>query len=1364
MSNQFNAQPNEVFQPQQYQPEQYQSEKIIKSKKLIILGLLVIIGISAIGGFYFWKKRTQKYIKPTYRQVYRLVNEKISQSAPIVIYLPRKMNKQVAQKSIKFDPQIEGKWLHSENEKEIIFKPKNKLKLNRYYTVELALNQPEETTIKADFLVVEDPEIIAIFPKENSEVSENSEITIVFNRPMVPLTTLTELESRDVPVEITPVTEGKFKWVTTNTLQFIPKERLKRSSHYKVKVKSGLVSMDNLKVKGKERKFVTRRLKYLKLTQGDITYNQPISIYFNQPVDLEKTKKEIILRDLDTGEEIPFIAEYGSDSDWEKERDEEGGWIFGGVNFTKLTASLAKKFGFNWLFWQEQPEEKEKKEERNKSVIRIYNKADRFGRKKFWDFGNNYILEIKKAYPAEGDIILDEKATAAVHASGIIAEVSAESERTGYATPQFFDPQGKLWIKFYEEIDLRKSKYKISKLKDIGYGEKCKDENKEVSLDVECEKVPDKRKIFITFKDKEIGRGENLQVKFEKIVNKEGLTLNKEPVTVAVRSYPKFEVLRTFPGKNVTGASLTELVICSNSPIAVPPKKDYEKYFTANLDYELKYWSPSRRVDRYSKYEKCNKGEFSTTIGYGLIPLSDYSLELHLEDVFGQKLSYSLKFRTGQMSNVYRNFYHFQRSYNVTSPQKTKLNFAVQNMEYVNLEICRLEPLDFLYYLEKRLGSYDPPSSITRCQKIVRDKITLPERYWIKNYFQVDIKNYFEDPIGHYILTFYHPDYYYYSKYKRKRFQIYERSYLTVTNLAVTEKRINLEYATYGARKPLSPEEINKLNNLYWVTDLNTLEPISGAKVTLYRKSSEDKNSPLIFSGTYTTNEQGIALTDAVYGLRGAIISKGKDSTVIPSSESILNYGSRAFSAQKFYLYTDKPIYRPNSEVFIKGIYRVGYDGNYEIYRGKKVNLKVYNSKRDEILNKDFEVNDYGTFNTKLILDRKAPLGTYEVCADEYSCIYFDVQEYVPASFEVKIKSDKEEYVSKDTVNLEIEANYYFGVPLEGGEVTYTISSQNYYFDRYSDGYFNFGSSWYYWPPYSYGEKFILRGRTSLNSQGKAKISQSLDFEKLFKDKEERKSKIIVVDVTVKDSQGKSVSAQKSFIVHAGEFYLGLSTDKLFLGKNEKFNLRLKTVNTQGKGIKVKNINLSLYKVKWIYSKRLGREGGYHYKWEKRKELVKEYRVSTDKNGNYTQELKIDKEGCYEIEASARDKANNLVWTTYELYVYGEGAVSIRPTEETKLEVEAEKINLNVGEEGEIIIKSPYQKAKALISIERGKIFDYQIEDIKGNLHSFKFKVKNEYIPNIYVSVLLLSSKPEVKFGNVEFNALNFTINNKWFG
>ena len=550
--------------------------------------------------------------------------------------------------------------------------------------------------------------------------------------------------------------------------------------------------------------------------------------------------------------------------------------------------------------------------------------------------------------------------------------------------------------------------------------------------------------------------------------------------------------------------------------------------------------------------------------------------------------------------------------------------------------------------------------------------------------------------------------------------------------------------ANFGANEPLSAQQLDQLQNLYWVSNLGTLEPVAGATILFYQGDN------LVFAGSDFTDEKGVALTKVLPNIRGVIISFGDDSTVIPNTQSRVNYGRSASAAEKIYLYTDKPIYQPGQEVFIKGIHRIGYDGNYEIFQDRPVNLKVSNSKNDEISSEDLQINDFGTFDTKFILEKDSPLGAYRICVEQYSCISFDVQQFVPAAFEVTVSADKEEYISKDIINLDVQADYFFGAPVEAGKVSYTVSSQNYYFDRYSGRYFSFGQRRYYYSPFPYGDKFLLRGETTL-VDGQAVISLPMDFAEFFANDEEKQSKLIIFDITVQNQQGQSVSIQRSSIVHAGELYLGVKAEKSFVSKNEEVAVRVKSVDIKGKEVAAGDVAMDVYTVKWIYAKRQGVGGGYSYIWEKQRDLVEQYMFSTDKNGDHTETLRLAKEGQYEIEVWTTDGRGNPIRSISNLYVYGKGAVSIQPSTGTKLELEAESTSLNVGEKGEIIIKSPYAKAKALITIERGKIFDYEIKDIQGNLANYTFIVEEQHVPNVFVSVLLQSADPEVKFGQLEF-------------
>jgi len=1279
-------------------PENKVINKLKNKKSVLIITLFLFVFISLITVLYFYKNKKTEFQVPRveYAQAYSLTNDKISQSAGIAVYLPLnvKLSKNEAQENTKFTPEIKGSWIESNKDDVAIFKPDEILKIGRYYTAVLEI---DEKTIENDFLIVDDPKVLTVFPKVDSEASEDSEITVMFNRPMVPITTLDVLESYGTPIEIYPPTAGKYKWIGTATAQFIPEERLMRSSNYTVKIKPEFVSMDGLSIDGYEHKFTTRKLRYEYLSSKITIYNKPIRVKFNQPVDLRKTSSEVELMNTTSNQRVEFIAEYGRKSVYNNE-------------------------------------ENKYEESEDKSVILIYNKKDKHNRDKLWDFENNYSLKINKAYPLEGDIFIDTQKVTSIQITGIIKNTSATSERTNFATPDFFDPEGKLWIEFYEGIDLAKSKISADKLVKVDY-----------------EKEADKSKIYLEFDYHKINNSDVLKVNLEKIINTENLQINNSALVKNITVIPDFKILRTIPDNNSSNASLSEFIICSNSPLTVPAKEDVNKYLKADLEFEFKSWQKTRRVpDNPGSYYKCRSREFESKIAYGLMPERWYNFEIKVNDHFGREDNIKKNFKTGKMPEHYLNFYNFQKRYNVTTPEKTKLTYAVENMDYINLQICELNPQDMLDYLETGLSYANP--TVKNCQRIIKDKIDLPKKYWIKNYFTVNLKDYISNPLGHYVLTFSHPDYK--ERYGENKKQVYERTSLTITNLGVVEKKVEMRDQSYyygnNQTSKLTGEQQEKLKNIYWVTTFKDTEAVAGAKIQLFERISSSKSSWLKESAPYYTNNSGIAETMIGNNLAGVIVSKGDDSALISNKTNKLQYGDTARSAQKIYAYTDRPIYRPGHEVYLKGLYRVGYDGDYEIFREEKIPVKVYDSKNKEIFNQELEVSEFGTFDTKIILDTKASLGRYRIDA-KGATTYFDVQEYVPAPFKVEAKTDREEYISGDTLNLDIDADYYFGAPVEGGEVEYGIASQNYYFDKYKGEYFNFGSGWYYCYDCSYGDKFISRSKTELDNHGKAKISFKLDLKELFKDDENSKSKIFVAYMTVKNSSGQSVSAQKSFIVHRGEHYLGLKTDKYFLGKNEFFKAKVKSVNTEGKEIAVNNINLKINKVKWVQNKRKEVDGGYYYKWEKKLELVKEKKFNTDQNGNWSGDFSLSEEGSYEIVLISKDSRGNTITNSRSIYVYGKAQVDVRRTNDEELEIVVEKSSLQVGDQAEIIIKSPYKKARALVSVERGRIFDYKIIDLDQSLYKYSVDVPLKYIPNFYISVVLLSPDPEIKYGQVGF-------------
>lgn len=76
-----------------------------KNKLKWFLGILLVLLI----GFVFFAK--DKTPVQRYSEGYSLVAEKVSQSAPIKIYLPQGVNKETAKQAISFEPEIQGEWV-----------------------------------------------------------------------------------------------------------------------------------------------------------------------------------------------------------------------------------------------------------------------------------------------------------------------------------------------------------------------------------------------------------------------------------------------------------------------------------------------------------------------------------------------------------------------------------------------------------------------------------------------------------------------------------------------------------------------------------------------------------------------------------------------------------------------------------------------------------------------------------------------------------------------------------------------------------------------------------------------------------------------------------------------------------------------------------------------------------------------------------------------------------------------------------------------------------------------------------------------------------------------------------------------------
>jgi len=945
----------------------------LSSRKLqYVTGAVFLLGAGvSIYAYGFYFENFMRFYTPEYSLATSLTHDTYSQSANVKVYVPDGMSKEVAMENVSIVPNISGEWSF-EGDRILAFDPANKLRKGRHYAI-LLVKQGD--TLGKDFYVDDNPRVLSIFPSSEAEADEESEITIAFNRPMVPLSTLDAMIVEDVPVTIEPETEGVFEWIGTRTLQFKPTESLLPASHYSVKVRSDLKSLDGVPVDAFEHDFDTRHLRILHSSSGSLSFSSPVQYRFNQEVDIDSFRKNIKAKGVGATDNPEVIVEYG------KEKNEETG-----------------------------------EQQENKEEVLVYKAQDRFGRAKLWDFEQNYSLSVNRINSLRGDIPYKGKYDVDIDIKPIIDSVTAQSDRYRNVKPDFFDPEGVLAIRLFEEIDLEKSVIRGDNVRSVEYGQKCKyaaAENTSYEHNKVCDTESDKKKLLVTFDSSKIGRSEEVIVRLEKIINTDGIQLADEAIESRVVTIPSLSVRQFFhKDESSDAASLDSMTLCSSVPLYSPggeddPEKALENFMHANELFLLRSVYASSYMGAYY----CGDEEFSMSVQYNLLPDTKYDISLQLQDIFGEKNKFKFELKTKQPTRDVIQTIHYQTRYgqNITTPERTKLAYGVKYMDFVDVEICKTDAMQYMDLMRHKNGNYwsRKPGEV-QCSDTKKDTIQLSnvKNPWEQKFFHIDINKYYPDQVGYFIVYLSNPNFI-----DHDGEQEYDTTLITVTNLGIVEKKVKL---TESAR---SEEDQLNAGNLYWVFDLNTLEPIRDASVQAYKSAYKRENGEAeravrrSYSESYMekkedvrTDKHGIARTSVKHDHSYVLVERDGDSAILGSYQETLERSSYGSVQEKVYVYTDRPIYRPGQEVHMKALLRIGYDGAYDFYPDREVKVTVTGSSRNVIYNGAAFISEYGAIHASFAVPEEANLGTYTVEVEGYNGKgSFDVEEYVASPYKVDV-------------------------------------------------------------------------------------------------------------------------------------------------------------------------------------------------------------------------------------------------------------------------------------------------------------------------------------------------------------------------
>lgn len=179
-----------------------------------------------------------------YRQPDR--GEELKVDAPLVLTFDQAMNRGSVEKAFRVEPAVQGTF-DWPTDRVVIFEPEKPWQRESVYDIvvdDSAQSQeglPLREAISFRFITTGYLEVTQVQPAaDTTEVGVDNTITVMFNRPVVPLVSVSDMAGLPDPLVFDPPLEGKGEWLNTSIYVWRPAGGLQPSTTYHVTVKAGL--------------------------------------------------------------------------------------------------------------------------------------------------------------------------------------------------------------------------------------------------------------------------------------------------------------------------------------------------------------------------------------------------------------------------------------------------------------------------------------------------------------------------------------------------------------------------------------------------------------------------------------------------------------------------------------------------------------------------------------------------------------------------------------------------------------------------------------------------------------------------------------------------------------------------------------------------------------------------------------------------------------------------------------------------------------------------------------------------------------------------------------------------------------------
>jgi alpha-2-macroglobulin len=439
------------------------------------------------------------------------------------------------------------------------------------------------------------------------------------------------------------------------------------------------------------------------------------------------------------------------------------------------------------------------------------------------------------------------------------------------------------------------------------------------------------------------------------------------------------------------------------------------------------------------------------------------------------------------------------------------------------------------------------------------------------------------------------------------------------------------------------------------------------------------------------------------------------------------------------HLFTERPVYRPEQAVHIKGWARRRHQGELEPITSS--GLLEIQGPGDQSWSHRLGTSGSGGFYQKFEED-KLPSGAYTATfmADRDEgyrgarcSVTWQMEAYRLPRFEVDLAAPERTALDRE-FEVKLDASYYAGGQVAGRPVRWRVTQYPYDyapdaregFLYSSDGRFGRGRRFETTP--------ALDREVTTDGEGHDVLVLDPSVEPTAH------PRTYVIEATVTGDDDQTVTATTR-VKALPSFVLGLEVPR-YLERASTIPVGLIAVGPTGDLITGQDVTVRLLHRQWHSRLQAGdfSDGAARYVTDIVDETVSEQVVHSAADVTDLS-LPVERAGVYIVELESHDRLGRAQVVSVDLYVGGDEPVAWAKPAVRSFALTADKDRYRPGDKASIVFQSPYQKARALVIVEAPDGNRYSWQDVTGGTATARVAIEDTWTPRVPVHVVLMRGR-----------------------